>query len=54
MALASVQTLLLKVSRAGNGMRDTFLIDVELQSSLRVFNYDEFWEGKLEVFRSIL
>ena len=30
-------------------------IDVELQSALRVFNYDDFfWEGKLEVSRAIL
>ena len=29
-------------------------IDVKLQSALRVYNYDDFREGKLEVFGAIL
>ena len=33
--------------------RDT-LHDLELHSAIRVFNYDDFREGKLEVSRAIL
>ncbi len=49
-ALASAQTLM--VSRARNGNKRN--IDMELQSALRVFNYDDFRESKLEISRAIL
>ena len=50
-ALARAQ-ILVKASRARNG--NERYIDVELQSALCVFNYDDFREGKLEVSRAIL
>ena len=42
-ALASAQTLMASRVRNGNKRH----IDVELQSALRVFNYDDFRESKL-------
>ena len=48
--LASAQTIM--ASRARNGNKRH--IDMELQSALRVFNYDDFRESKLEVSRAIL
>ena len=50
MALASAQTLM--ASRACNGNKRH--IDMELQFALRVFNYDDFRDSKLEVSRAIL
>ena len=50
-ALASAQTLM-ACSRACNGNKRH--IDMELQSALRVFNYDDFRVSKLEVSRAIL
>ena len=52
-ALASAQTLMASRARNGN-KRHMRHIDVELQSALRVFNYDDFRESKLEVSRAIL
>ena len=49
-ALASAQTLM--ASRARNGNKRH--IDMELQSALRDFNYDDFRESKRKVSRAIL